>query len=67
MNSEMDSKSESSAEAVAKKKAEAKATFWVRVIFTGLVVALIAIMAAISIYGENRQGGTAAPADAADH
>lgn len=51
MNRKMDIQSQSSAEDGDKKKAEAKATFWVRVIFTGLVVALISVMAAGYRYG----------------
>lgn len=63
----MDKKPETSTETEARKKAEAKATLLVRLIFVGLVVALIGVMAAISIYGEKQLGGTQAPVDAADH
>lgn len=63
----MDNKSETSTENEVNKKAEAKATLLVRVIFTGLVLALIAVMAAIAIYGEKLNEGTSPPADAADH
>ena len=63
----MDRKSESGDESAAKKRADARAALLVRVIFGGVIVVLIAVMAAISVYGERQTGGAAAPVDAADH
>jgi len=51
----------------AKKKAEARATRWFGIIFGGLIVLLIAVMAGIDIYMDKVNGNTrSAPSDAAD-
>lgn len=63
----MDKKSETSTASEPKKQADAKSALVVRLIFGGVIVALIAVMAAISVYGERQTGGAAAPVDAADH
>ena len=58
---------ETDTEATARKKAEAKASLWFGVIFAALIVLLIALIAAIDIYGESRAGAAyKAPADAAE-
>jgi len=63
----MDNKFETAAEAEARKKAEAKASLWFGIIFGGMIVLMIAGMAAIDIYGEKLSGATyKAPADAVD-
>lgn len=63
----MDNESGSGVGTELKNKVGAKANLLVRVIFSGLVVALIALMAAISIYGDKLNEGASPPADAADH
>ncbi len=63
----MDNESEPVAEAVTSEEADANASLVFGVIFAALIVLLIAVMAAIDIYGEDHAGATyKAPADAAD-
>jgi hypothetical protein len=63
----MDKKPETVADVEAKKKADARATFWFGAIFGGMIVLMIAGMAAIDIYMDKVGGTThSTPADAAD-
>jgi len=63
----MDKKPETTTEAEARKLAEANKSLLFGVIFALLIVFLIAVIAAIEVYGESRSGLTQnAPANAAD-
>jgi len=62
----MDKKSETTSEADARERAEAKTARLLALIFGGLIVALIAGMAAIDIYSERLQGGPSSIHDAAE-
>ena len=63
----MQNKLETVTEAEARRKKEAKATFWFGAIISGLIVLLIAVMAAIDIYMDKVNGTThSRPSDAAD-
>jgi hypothetical protein len=62
----MDQKSETSAEAAARKKAEARAARILAVIFGLLMIAMIGGMLVFDIYTENLHGSPAKVRDAAE-
>ena len=62
----MNKNSEPNPETNAKERAEAKTARLLALIFGGLIVALIAGMAAIDIYSEKLQGGSSSVHDAAE-
>jgi hypothetical protein len=63
----MNQEIETAVEAEARKKADARASFWFGVIFAGMIVLMIAGMAAIDIYMDNVNGSEhSGPTDAAD-
>ena len=62
----MNKQSESDSEAQAKEESEAKTARLLALIFGGLIVALIAGMAAIDIYSDKLQGASSSVHDAAE-